>query len=228
VDSDDETDEDDQGDESEEECPQVIGEIEIDMEEEEEEFLEFSRQALGISNEQWQEILEDRKNRGAFLPTSASKPIPTAKKSPEKAANLEAKQRAPRAPEPGPRPNVNPELDSFETVMKALDEALLQTKKPSQNRVPKPAQTQPQTSGNQGEKKPNTVVEDDNFDIEAAMEAELRELMEDGHSDAEEPVDYNMIKNFLESYKSQAGLSGPVSNLAGRLQPGFNLPRDES
>jgi hypothetical protein len=64
VDSDDETDEEDQGDESEEERPQVIGEIEIDMEEEQEEFLEFSRQALGISNEQWQEILEDRKNRG--------------------------------------------------------------------------------------------------------------------------------------------------------------------
>jgi len=245
VDSDDETDEDDQGDESEEERPQVIGEIEIDMEEEEEEFLEFSRQALGISNEQWQEILEDRKNRGgasssptwysilifffiAFLPTSASKPIPAAKKSPEKATKPEAKQHAPRVPEPGPRPNVNPELDSFETVMKALDEALLQTKKPSQNRTPKPAQPQPQTSGNQEERKPKSVVEDDDFDIEAAMEAELRELMEDGHCDTEEPVDYNMIKNFLESYKSQAGLSGPVSNLAGRLQPGFNLPRDES
>jgi hypothetical protein len=64
VDSDDETDEEDQDDESEEEHPQVVGDIEIDMEEEEEEFLEFSREALGITNEQWQEIMMDRKNRG--------------------------------------------------------------------------------------------------------------------------------------------------------------------
>jgi len=64
VDSDDETDEEDPNDESEEERPQVVGEIEIDMEEEEEEFLEFSREALGITNEQWQEIVMDRKNRG--------------------------------------------------------------------------------------------------------------------------------------------------------------------
>jgi len=64
VDSDDETDEETQEDDSEEEHPQVVGEIEIDMEEEEEEFLEFSREALGITNEQWQEIVIDRRNRG--------------------------------------------------------------------------------------------------------------------------------------------------------------------
>jgi hypothetical protein len=41
-------------------------------------------------------------------------------------------------------------------------------------------------------------------------------------------IDYNLIRNFLESFKSQAGLSGPVSNLAGRLQPDYKLPRDLS
>lgn len=116
--------------------------------------------------------------------------------------------------------------------MRALDEALLQSKKQAQNRTPRATQTQPQTttSASQKGKQKATVVEEEeeeDFDIEAAMEAELRESMEDG-SDAENPVDYNMIKNFLESYKSQAGLSGPVSNLAGRLQPDFNLPRDGS
>lgn len=248
VDSDDETEE-DQDDESEEEHPQVIGEIEIDMEEEEEEFLEFSREALGITNEQWQEIVMDRKNRGgasssflhteflvyllifyylAFLPSSASKPLPAGQKSPEAATKPEARKHVPRVPEPGPRPNVNPELDSFETVMKALDEALLHSKKQAQKRTPKATQTQLQTpSANQKGKQKATVEDEEDFDIEAAMEAELRESMEDG-SDREDPVDYNMIKNFLESYKSQAGLSGPVSNLAGRLQPGFNLPRDGS
>ena len=37
----------------------------------------------------------------------------------------------------------------------------------------------------------------------------------------------NLIKDFLESFKSQGGLSGPVGNLAGRLQPGWQIPRDE-
>ncbi len=64
VDSDDETDEEDEDEESEEEMPQVVGEVEIDMQEEEEEFLEFSRQALGISDDQWNDIIRDRKSRG--------------------------------------------------------------------------------------------------------------------------------------------------------------------
>lgn len=72
VDSDDETDDEDvveHDDESEEEQPQVVGEVEVDMGEEEEEFLEFSRQALGISDEQWGEIVRDRQGRGGqFTP----------------------------------------------------------------------------------------------------------------------------------------------------------------
>jgi len=74
-------------------------------------------------------------------------------------------------------------------------------------------------------------------DIDAAMDAELKALLEreglGGDSDedgegADPGIDYNLIKNFLESFKSQGGLSGPVSNLAGRLQPNFKLPRDFS
>lgn len=67
VDSDDETDEEDppeRDDESDEDQPQVVGEVEVDMGQEEEEFLEFSRQALGISDEQWGDIVRDRKDRG--------------------------------------------------------------------------------------------------------------------------------------------------------------------
>lgn len=68
VDSDDETDEEedlaDGEDEQDDERPQVVGDIEIDMGEEEEEFLEFSRQALGITDEQWGDILRDRQSRG--------------------------------------------------------------------------------------------------------------------------------------------------------------------
>ena len=63
VDSDDETDIEDDSEE-EEERPQIVGEVEVDMNEEEEEFLEFSRQALGINDEHWAKIIEDRKKRG--------------------------------------------------------------------------------------------------------------------------------------------------------------------
>lgn len=132
----------------------------------------------------------------------------------------------PRVPQPGPRPNLNPELDSFETVMNAMDVELsrLQASLRQDDELPSGA------ARNKGkEKEKASAVEDE--DIEAAMEAELKATLErgddDDSGDENEPMDYNLIKNFLESFKSQAGLSGPVSNLAGRLQPGFNFPRDD-
>ena len=67
VDSDDETDEDELAvgnEDSDEDHPELVGEVEPDMDEEEEEFLDFSRRALGISNEQWNDIINERKNRG--------------------------------------------------------------------------------------------------------------------------------------------------------------------
>jgi hypothetical protein len=66
VDSDDDTDTDEvdgPADEDEDE-PELVGEAEVDMAEEEEEFLEFSRQALGITDEHWQQILQERRDRG--------------------------------------------------------------------------------------------------------------------------------------------------------------------
>ena len=84
VDSDDETDEEDnqiEDEESEEEKPQVVGEIDIDMEEEQEEFLEFARQTLGVSDEQWASIVRDRKERGGewsgVMPLFSCIDIPT-------------------------------------------------------------------------------------------------------------------------------------------------------
>lgn len=64
VDSDDESDSAPSDDELEEDQPQVVGDVEIDMDLEEEEFLEFSRQALGISDAMWNDIVKDRKERG--------------------------------------------------------------------------------------------------------------------------------------------------------------------
>ncbi|KAH7029373.1 SGT1 protein-domain-containing protein [Microdochium trichocladiopsis] len=38
-------------------------------------------------------------------------------------------------------------------------------------------------------------------------------------------IDYNLAKNLLESFKSQAGLAGPAGNILGMM--GMQLPRDE-
>lgn len=64
----------------------------------------------------------------------------------------------------------------------------------------------------------------ENFDIDEEMANELKVMMQE--SGNAEHMDYTLIKNFLESFKSQQGLSGPVSNLIGRL--GWQLPRDTS
>lgn len=60
------------------------------------------------------------------------------------------------------------------------------------------------------------------------MDAELRAALAAGgdvgsddedvdQMDADDQVDYGLIKNFLESYKAQGGMAGPVGNLVGRL-----------
>jgi len=68
VDSDDDTEGEDspvdEDEDEDEDKPQLVGEIEVDMAEEEEEFLEFSRQTLGISEDQWQQILRERRAKG--------------------------------------------------------------------------------------------------------------------------------------------------------------------
>lgn len=110
--------------------------------------------------------------------------------------------------------------------MQAMDAELARTHQPK-------TKTTPATSGDKGKGKVKATSTEDDSDIEATMDAELKSLLDrggedEGEGEDEEPADYNLIKNFLESFKSQGGLSGPVSNLAGRLQPGWQLPRDEA
>lgn len=48
----------------------------------------------------------------------------------------------------------------------------------------------------------------------------------ENNDEAEEvEVDFNLVKNMLESLKGQAGMAGPAGNLLGMM--GVNLPRDE-
>ncbi|RPD81718.1 SGT1-domain-containing protein [Lentinus tigrinus ALCF2SS1-7] len=213
VDSDDETDEEGvaEDQEDDDEYPQVVGEVEIDMAEEEDEFIEFARQALGVSDEQWKSILDERKERGAFVPTH----VASENNRPSKVTQ----SSAPRFQEPqhisGDRT-----LNSFEAVMKAMDAELSHAQNSHSGR-----KTEHTARGKEKEK--------DVMDIEAAMDAELRSALEQENEAGDEETsnsqgDYHLIKNFLESFKSQAGLSGPVSTLAGRLQEGWTLPRDNA
>lgn len=225
--------------ESEEDRPQVVGDVEVDMDEEEAEFLEFSRQALGISDQQWGDIIQDRKGRGAFVPTSITteNTTSTSTRSANNKPDSSALPAQGRQPVPGPRPNVNPNLDSFEAVMQAMDAELNQSRQTALKKKKGKGKVvvDPETPG-KGDSKSKSMDEDGEDDIEAQMEAELKAMLENGGGDMEEldlgeeevPMDYNLIKNFLESFKSQAGLSGPVGNLAGRLQPGWTFPRDDS
>jgi hypothetical protein len=48
---------------------------------------------------------------------------------------------------------------------------------------------------------------------------------EDESDDEEVNIDFNLAKNLLESFKSQAGMAGPGGNLLGMM--GIQLPRDE-
>ena len=157
----------------------------------------------------------------AFLPASAIVKQPKAERAkPPNTREVEAdiKLVAPAAKQTG-----DPNLDSFEAVMKAMDEELARV------RGPKMQGRQPDTKG-KGKARESTIQEGQ--DIEAAMEAELEASLDrdddDDEGNTEENIDYSLIKNFLESFKSQGGLAGPVSSLAGRLQPGWKLPRDTS
>ena len=120
--------------------------------------------------------------------------------------------------------DASPKLDSFEAVMQAMDAELARSrKKTTDAKFP---------SSNKGKGKAKEPLGTEGQDIAAAMDAELKASLEGEESDNEYgdegSTDYHLIKNFLESFKSQGGLSGPVSNLAGRLQPGWTLPRDDS
>ncbi|KAJ9104213.1 hypothetical protein QFC19_004030 [Naganishia cerealis] len=237
-----------------------IVEGDIDMDQEEEEFLKFARDALGIDEGMWSGMLEERKSRGAYVPGdrvepntssaatlqlprtihAAHKPnkVPptsaTAESTeaiPSHTSSTEADQRA-----PGER---NPDLDSFEKVMEAMEAELAKAK--AQSAVPTRPTEKPTASANP---LPNLPTEEDleamDEDDLIAMDRELRSALksagisDDEDFDSDEDIDdetraglqgltddakgeFKMMKDFLESYKAQAGQSGVVGNLFGRL-----------
>jgi hypothetical protein len=67
----------------------------------------------------------------------------------------------------------------------------------------------------------------DEADDMAALDAELAAALKGGAATGGGGgMDYQMISNFLESFKAQNGLAGPVSNVFSRLDKDFKMPRD--
>lgn len=222
----------------------------VDMGDEEGDFLEFSRQALGLSDEQWADILRERKDRGAYVPSpAAKKPAGPAPPPPSAPAAASTSAKVP-----------NQSLDSFESMMKAMEQELARHRqgndepmpeqsarptfkkpaaRPATDKTATPPGKAQRTGIRPGKGKaskfqrlqdlPSEADLDDMDDEQlAAMDAELR-LALDGHSDDEDDMpelaelddsgrqQYGMMKNLLESYRSQGGQSGVVGNLFGRL-----------
>jgi hypothetical protein len=135
----------------EEEAPVVVeGDGDVDMGEEEEEFLKFTREALGISPDMWESIISDRKGRGgesiisclqretltlviAFVPESKptiqaqrqTQGVPTrpSAHSQEPSNSLDSSKQLPHI-----SGGKNMELNSFDRVMQAMDEELAKKK----------------------------------------------------------------------------------------------------
>lgn len=267
VDSDDETSEEEDGNaqqpvmgedgealENDEDRPQVVGEVEIDMAQEEEDFLRFSREALGIDDDTWKRIIADREKRGVYVPQSATgtsrkadeaKPVkpqgPSAARFFEEIPKIavtprpDRKSRATDTSSTDKTPNM--ELNSFEAVMDAMEKELARLQAPALTK-PKSSSSKPIQSQKKGKGRAYLETagqgdadgeDEEMVELQEAMDLELRSALkrdvhvassgsEDEDEEDEEPMDYNLIKNFLESFKSQQGLGGPVSGLAGRLQ----------
>ena len=134
--------------------------------------------------------------------------------------------------------SANANLDSFESVMAAMDAHLAASKKAKVSRA---APTTPASKPKQKQKQLNSLAAlpseadlDDMSDADLeAMDRELRaalhgadedfdDMDEDDPAEVEElgedgRREYRMMKDFLESYRAQAGQSGVVGNLFGRL-----------
>ena len=82
---------------------------------------------------------------------------------------------------------------------------------------------QPTTEAAAGGAKPSRTKHDGSSKAGAGLEA--NRVAEDDDPARPVDLDLNLVKNLLESYSSQAGFSGPVSNLLGGM--GITLPDDK-
>lgn len=166
--------------------------VEMDEQTELDNLLEFARVSLGLTPEQYEGILEQRREKGKFVPTAkakgpvASRVPATPKESPSKSI--------PKGEETEP-----PKLDTFESVMAAMEEQL-HTLQSSARPPPSSAQTDPKLP-TMGEKEDEELLAHllrSGSDLPSSL---LRQLGDEGKSE--------QIEAFLRSFQAQAGTSGP-------------------
>ncbi|SGY66455.1 BQ5605_C004g02676 [Microbotryum silenes-dioicae] len=217
--------------------------VEMDMEEEMDEFLKFATETLGLTPEQYEDILKERKGRGAFVPgPSKAKKVNLIPSLPEGASSIPkdgaSKTKAPKLTVPTPALR-NPNLSNFDALMQQMDSELAKVKRqtptgPSESSAPKTKPTPKPKPGptTSKEKDSSRIVIDSDSDMDSEddvgeMDAELATLFHQmSGTDAERdpgPLDLNLVKNFLESFQNQGGFAGPAGTLSGRL--GYQLPR---
>ena len=112
--------------------------------------------------------------------------------------------------------------------MTAMDTELQKTRSPSVSASATRQTSKPTRKSAEGiviEDDADTDEDDDDDDM-ADLDAELAAALKRGEEEGISDGDYGLIKNFLESFKSQNGLAGPVSNMFGRLDKDFQMPRD--
>ena len=216
-----------EGSDEEEDGPQVVqaeddiafGASEMD------EFLDFARTALGLSKDQYAAIVDSRIKAGKNVPGSQGSKQPkqssaVKRKIPSRASKQSRPQDSSASGEPvkkTPQAQMrNPRLDSFETLMTAMDSELQRAKTKS-SPAAAPSSLADEASSSDSE---------DDID---ALDAELKRALKGGREDlqSEDSINYGMIKNFLESFKAQSGNAGPVSNMFGRLDSDFKMPTDK-
>lgn len=182
--------------------------LNIDMKD----FIEFSRQALGLSEEQFRDILKDREAQGKPMVV-----YDMPKRHPEEDILLASKENVKTFTEhePATKSTHDPSLDSFEAVMDAMDAELAKTQN-LQRGFDKREKSSDAKNKGKGPAQPLRSL---------SMDAS-NEVVSDVESDSSDDVemDYNLLKNMLESVKGQAGgpFDGPAGNLMGRM--GLKLP----
>lgn len=147
--------------------------------------LEFARISLGLTKEQYEGILEERRGKGKFVPASGSTPT---KPTREKAAPQAAK------------------LDSFESVMAAMENQLhhLQASQPPPTTSGTNTNVKAeQNSANEEEEELLAHLLKSGSDLPSSLLSHLGE--------GENGMQAEQLESFLRSFQAQTGTSGPGS-----------------
>ncbi|PKI82633.1 hypothetical protein MVES1_003927 [Malassezia vespertilionis] len=176
-------------------------------------FLEFTRKELGLNEEQYAQILADRREHGGTYRVNLPLAFVPPRKESKRAHHTLPEERTAQAA----TQSSNAKLDSFDAVLEAMEKEL------GHNLV----------HADNHDHSPDMEVDEE---LTAEDEELLQHLLASGgalpeslrhFAEAQEAsdTDMEMLSNFLESFKAQHGRPGPVGTLASRLGTG-GLPTD--